>query len=130
MASPPNSSLNASPATTAAGTVPWLSATWTATKRTSLRGFALLGVSAAASSAALAWMRHKAHQADRTLPEEFVLEIDLERLRVVEKADASPLALLQGGSGNQVPSVRMWGAAGSIWSCSMPSYFPSVLPVD
>ena len=50
----------------------------------------------------MAWIRSKALQADRSLPEEFVLELDMERLRVVEKLDTSPLALIRGDAASQV----------------------------
>ena len=62
--------------------------TWySAAKRNSGRGFALAGMSAVASSMAVAWVRYRAQQADRKLPTEFVLEVDLERLKVTQQVN-------------------------------------------
>ncbi|KAJ9516520.1 hypothetical protein QJQ45_011128 [Haematococcus lacustris] len=51
-----------------------------------------------------------AAQADKQLPEEFVVELDLERLRVVEQASsplADPLALIRGGGAGKVELRRV-----------------------
>ncbi|KAJ9516553.1 hypothetical protein QJQ45_015110, partial [Haematococcus lacustris] len=104
------------------------------------RGLAVLGAGALASSLALAVARwqaarpspawqpsHQASyplagivmaaaavvvaaQADKQLPEEFVVELDLERLRVVEQASsplADPLALIRGGGAGKVELRRV-----------------------
>jgi hypothetical protein len=41
-------------------------------------------------------------QAERSLPDEFLLEVDLERLRLVEVKQPTLQALLQGEAANQV----------------------------
>ncbi|KAG1669319.1 hypothetical protein FOA52_014881 [Chlamydomonas sp. UWO 241] len=81
---------------------------WAAGRSFGGRGLALLGASALASSAATAYVRYRARTADAGLPEEFVLEIDLALVKLVEKADASPLALLRGDAARQVelPALR------------------------
>ena len=89
------------PVTSSSGTS-WVSPSWVAARRNLGKGLALIGFSAVASSAAMAWIRSKALQADRSLPEEFVLELDMERLRVVEKLDTSPLAIIRGDAASQV----------------------------
>lgn len=61
------------------------------------------------SSATLAAARWKASQADKTLPEEFLLEIDLEKLNLVETLPSNPLAFL-GEAQSQVSTVE--GVAG------------------
>jgi protease-4 len=65
------------------------------------RGLAFFGAGAVLSSAALAVTRWQAARADRQLPLEYVLELPLDRLHVVECLDPSPLALLRGDT-NQV----------------------------
>ncbi|KAL6759914.1 signal peptide peptidase [Haematococcus lacustris] len=74
------------------------------------RGLAILGAGALASSLALAVARWQAARADKQLPEEFVVELDLERLRVVEQASsplADPLALIRGGGAGKVELRRV-----------------------
>lgn len=87
--------------TTTATTAPGRTA-WTTTKRTLGRGLALLGVGALATGVLHAWVGYQARVADRKLADEFVLELDLEQYRVVEKADVSLMALLSGGAAKQV----------------------------
>eukprot|EP00955_Chlamydomonas_euryale_P077043 362848-Chlamydomonas_euryale.AAC.1 len=75
---------------------------WGAAKTYSGRGLTLFGASALLSAAGSAYVRYRARTADAGLPEEFVLELDLARLRLVDKVDASPLALLRGEAAAQV----------------------------
>jgi len=93
-----------------------------ATKRGVGRGLALMGLGAVASSAALAWSRYQAQQADQKLPAEFVLEMDLERLKVVEKVDTSPLAMLKGESGTQVCNLLSTASFFSTMPEELPAY--------
>jgi hypothetical protein len=53
-------------------------------------------------------------QAERSLPDEFLLELDLERLRVVEVKQPTLQALLQGEAANQ---VRALGGGGDHLCC-------------
>ncbi|GIM09383.1 hypothetical protein Vretimale_13251 [Volvox reticuliferus] len=59
-------------------------------------GLAFAGAGALLSSALLVAARYRASQADAQLPSEFVLEVPLDRLRVVDAINASPLAVLTG----------------------------------
>mmetsp|Transcript_34336 Transcript_34336/g.86829 ORF Transcript_34336/g.86829 Transcript_34336/m.86829 type:complete len:813 (-) Transcript_34336:265-2703(-) len=73
------------------------------------RGLAFLGAGAVVSSLALAAARYQALKADRQLPDEFVLEVDLERLELTEALPSGPLApleLLRGGANRKVELRR------------------------
>ncbi|GLI70243.1 hypothetical protein VaNZ11_015089, partial [Volvox africanus] len=59
-------------------------------------GLAFAGAGALLSSALLAAARYRASQADAQLPNEYVLEVPLDRLRVVDVINTSPLAVLTG----------------------------------
>ncbi|KAG2502113.1 hypothetical protein HYH03_000605 [Edaphochlamys debaryana] len=72
-----------------------------AVKKGGGRGLALVGAGAVAGSVAMAVARYQAAKVDRSLPSEFVLELPLDRLHVVDAVDTSPLALLRGDT-NQV----------------------------
>ncbi|KAG2438620.1 hypothetical protein HXX76_005169 [Chlamydomonas incerta] len=60
------------------------------------RGLAWAGGAAVVSSLAVVAARYQASRADRQLPGEFVLELPLDRLHLVDAVDPSPLALLRG----------------------------------
>ncbi|GAX80980.1 hypothetical protein CEUSTIGMA_g8415.t1 [Chlamydomonas eustigma] len=80
---------------------------WSSTKKNGLRGLALVGMGAIGSSASLAYIRYQAQKADQSLPSEFVLELNLEKLRIVEKAETSTLAILRGDAANQMELWRV-----------------------
>lgn len=52
-------------------------------------------------------------QADKQLPDEFVLEIDLQRLQLVEQLSQDPLAILQGAA----RQVCVCGGLARSWVC-------------
>ncbi|GFR43286.1 hypothetical protein Agub_g4351, partial [Astrephomene gubernaculifera] len=60
------------------------------------RGLAFVGAGAVLSSLAVVAARYQAAKAERQLPSEFVLELPLERLRLVDCLSGGPLALLRG----------------------------------
>ncbi|KAF5829926.1 peptidase family S49-domain-containing protein [Dunaliella salina] len=67
-------------------------------RKTLGRGLAFLGAGAVLNQAAASYIQYKALQADKQLPEEFVLEVDLQRLKVVEQLPTDPLAALRGAA--------------------------------
>mmetsp|Transcript_15615 Transcript_15615/g.41157 ORF Transcript_15615/g.41157 Transcript_15615/m.41157 type:complete len:828 (+) Transcript_15615:104-2587(+) len=67
-------------------------------RRTLGRGLAFLGAGALLNQAAASYIQYKALQADKQLPEEFVLEVDLQRLKIVEQLPTDPFAALKGAA--------------------------------
>ncbi|KXZ45812.1 hypothetical protein GPECTOR_50g606 [Gonium pectorale] len=60
------------------------------------RGLAFVGAASVLGSAAVAAARFQAARAERQLPSEFLLELPLDRLHVVDALTGGPLALLRG----------------------------------
>ncbi|KAG2435583.1 hypothetical protein HYH02_011876 [Chlamydomonas schloesseri] len=91
-------------AAAAAGAAAAGASSWTSSLGTRLevarkglgRGLAWAGGAAVVSSLAVVAARFQATRADRQLPSEFVLELPLDRLHVVDAVDPSPWALLRG----------------------------------